>query len=176
MPRLSSGTSAVAVTTLFAASGAAMPSGEPLPNSSGCLDQRFASEYAMNAAIVPPAPGVTPSTVPMTVPIICGLKMRFVMAQSGSFSFAFDLATLTHSGSPICTSISVTANKPTMTRIGFTPPSKSAEPKVKRGTPDIGSLPIQAIIKPISAAITPLISEPPDRPAITDKPRMPSEK
>ena len=35
MPRPSSGTSAVAVTTLLAASGAATPSGEPLPNSSG---------------------------------------------------------------------------------------------------------------------------------------------
>ena len=41
MPRLSSGTSAVAVTTLLADSGAAMPSGDPFPNSSGCLDIRF---------------------------------------------------------------------------------------------------------------------------------------
>ena len=43
MPKLSSGTKAVAVTTLLADSGAATPSGEPLPNSSGCLDQRLAS-------------------------------------------------------------------------------------------------------------------------------------
>jgi hypothetical protein len=49
MPRLNSGTSAVAVTTLFAHSGAATPSGDPFPNSSGAFDQRFASEYAMNA-------------------------------------------------------------------------------------------------------------------------------
>ena len=43
MPKVSVGTSAVQATVLFAASGAAIPSAEPLPNSSGCFDQRFAS-------------------------------------------------------------------------------------------------------------------------------------
>ena len=43
MPRLSIGMSAVHATVLFAASGAAMPSGEPWPNSSLWRDQRRAS-------------------------------------------------------------------------------------------------------------------------------------
>ena len=43
IPRLSIGTSAVQATVLLAASGAAMPSGEPFPNSSWCRDQRRAS-------------------------------------------------------------------------------------------------------------------------------------
>ncbi len=43
MPKESSGISDVEATVLFAASGAATPSGEPLPNSSGCFDQRLAS-------------------------------------------------------------------------------------------------------------------------------------
>ncbi len=43
MPKVSVGTSAVQATVLLAASGAAMPSGEPLPNSSGRADQRRAS-------------------------------------------------------------------------------------------------------------------------------------
>jgi hypothetical protein len=43
MPRLSIGTSAVHATVLLAASGAAMPSGDPLPNSSLCRDHRCAS-------------------------------------------------------------------------------------------------------------------------------------
>ena len=43
MPKLSSGISAVLATTLFAVSGAATPSSEPLPNFSGSFDQRRAS-------------------------------------------------------------------------------------------------------------------------------------
>ncbi len=176
MPKLSKGTKAVAVTTLLADSGAATPSGEPLPNSSGCLDQRLASEYAMKAAMVPPAPGVTPSTVPMAAPIACGLKRRLVMAQLGNLSLVDALPPLAQAGSPICTSISVTANKPTMIRMGFTPSNKSSEPKVKRCTPETGSLPMKAIIKPMHAAIKPRINEPPDNPAMTESPKMPKEK
>ncbi len=43
MPKLSTGTSAVAATVLLAVSGAATPSGDPLPNSSRLRDQRRAS-------------------------------------------------------------------------------------------------------------------------------------
>src|SRR3546814_8873252 len=45
MPKLSVGTSAVQATVLLAASGAATASGEPLPNSSGCFDQRRSEEH-----------------------------------------------------------------------------------------------------------------------------------
>ena len=101
MPKLSSGTKAVAVTTLLAASGAATPSGEPLPNSSGCFDQRLASVYAMNAATVPPAPGVTPSKVPMAAPMAWGLNKRLLMAQLGNFKRVDPLPPRAHGGSPI---------------------------------------------------------------------------
>ena len=98
------------------------------------------------------------------------------MAQLGSFRRASDLKALTQAGSPICTSISVTANKPTMIRMGLMPPSRSADSKVKRGTPETGSLPTNASMRPMQAAMTPRSKEPPDRPAMTDRPRMPSEK
>ena len=42
MPMVSSGTIAPPVSELLAASGAATPSIEPLPNSSGCLEVRLA--------------------------------------------------------------------------------------------------------------------------------------
>jgi hypothetical protein len=69
MPRLNIGTSAVHATVLFAASGAATPSGDPWPNSSLCRDQRRASLYARKLEIAPPAPGIIPSNAPMTDPI-----------------------------------------------------------------------------------------------------------
>src|SRR3954447_9579179 len=141
MPRLSSGTNAVAVTTLFAVSGAATPSGEPCPNSSGYFDQRLASEYDMNAATVPPAPGVTPSTVPITEPIAAGFHSRFIIAQLGSLSLALLLSALAQGGSLICISISETANRPTIINSGLMPPSKSSWPNVNRGTPLTGSEP-----------------------------------
>ena len=43
IPKTKVGTRVVAVTVLLAASGAAMPSADPLPNSSGDFDQRLAS-------------------------------------------------------------------------------------------------------------------------------------
>ena len=130
----------------------------------------------MKAAMVPPAPGVTPSTVPITAPMACGLKRRLLIAQSGNFKRACECRALAHGGSVICTSISVTAKRPTMTRMGLTPPSRSAEPKVKRATPETGSEPMKAMLKPMHAAMLPRMSDPPDSPAMTDRPRMPSEK
>ena len=130
----------------------------------------------MKAATVPPAPGVTPSMVPITAPMAWGLNNRLLMAQLGNFKRVEPLPPRAQGGSPICTSISVTANKPTITKMGFTPSNKSSDPKVKRCMPDTGSLPMKAIIKPMHAAIKPRSKEPPDKPAMTDKPKMPKEK
>jgi len=44
MPSVSSGTIAPPVAALLAVSGPEIPSGTPVPNFSGCLDQRTASE------------------------------------------------------------------------------------------------------------------------------------
>ena len=63
------------------------------------------------------------------------------MAQFGSLSRALLLSALAHGGSLICTSISVTANRPTIISSGLMPPSRSGSPKVKRGTPLTGSDP-----------------------------------
>ena len=56
---------------------------------------------AMKAAMVPPAPGVTPSTVPITAPMACGLNKRLVMAQFGSLSLVDALPPCAQGGSPI---------------------------------------------------------------------------
>ena len=130
----------------------------------------------MKAAMVPPAPGVTPSNVPIAEPIAVGLNNRFIIAQLGNFSRASRASAFAHGGSLICTSISVTAKRPTMTRSGLMPPNKSGSPKVNRGTPDTGSEPTIENIRPITAANSPLISEPLDKPATTEIPRMPSAK
>ena len=50
---------------LLADSAPAIPSIDPLPNSSGFLDQRLASEYPINDATVPPSAGSTPIKEPM---------------------------------------------------------------------------------------------------------------
>src|SRR5262249_47072030 len=86
MPKLKSGISAVDAQVLFEVSGAAMPSSEPLPNFSGVLDQRLATSYAMNDAMVPPAPGITPSSVPMMQPTACEPAIFFIIGKRGSFT------------------------------------------------------------------------------------------
>ncbi len=71
---------------------------------------------------------------------------------------------------------SVTANSPTMTKIGAIPSRRSGEPKVKRLTPDIGSVPMVDTIKPNVAAAKPFNSDLPVCDAISDRPRIPRPK
>ena len=56
------------------------------------------------------------------------------------------------------------------------PAKRSGEPKVKRFTPDKGSVPMVAIISPTMPAISPLISDPEDSEAITLSPSTPNAK
>ena len=56
------------------------------------------------------------------------------------------------------------------------PPSRSGEPKVKRATPETGSVPTVAIISPMMPASRPFSSDPPERPAMTERPSTPSAK
>ena len=65
IPKASVGTIAPPVAALFAASAPATPSIEPFPNSSGLLDHRFASEYPINEATVPPSAGRIPINEPI---------------------------------------------------------------------------------------------------------------
>ena len=176
IPKLSKGTSAVDATVLFAVSGAAIPSGEPFPNSSLNLDQRRASLYDRKEAMVPPAPGITPSTVPMEVPINCGLTRRRRSLAPGNRTRAAALDGRLHAGSPVWRNNSLTAKSPTMTRIGAMPSSSSARPNVKRDTPETGSVPTVATMSPRSPAANPFRIERPARDAITLRPSTPSAK
>ena len=76
-PRASVGTRSPPCTALFAVSGAATPSIEPFPNSSGRFDQRRASLYATKDDAVAPAPGMTPTIRPTIVPMsVAGQRSR----------------------------------------------------------------------------------------------------
>ena len=63
-----------------------------------------------------------------------------------------------------------------MTRIGATPSSRSGCPKVKRGTPETGSEPTVATIRPSKPAARPFRSDGPASEAITPRPRTPRAK
>ena len=70
---------------LFAASGPANPSMAPLPNSSGCLLTPFSTAYDMKVAMVPPAPGNTPTRKPSGVPRTIGMNdclNSFIVTQT----------------------------------------------------------------------------------------------
>ena len=71
MPSASSGAKAPAAAALLAASEAAMPSMAPVPSGSSLLNF-FCAEYPRNAPVVAPAPGRTPTKVPMTPERIAG--------------------------------------------------------------------------------------------------------
>ena len=82
-PRLSIGIIAPPEQPLFADSEAAIPSGIPVPNFSGCLLERFASLYETKAAISPPAPGMAPINEPRKPPFITVGKMDFMSDLPG---------------------------------------------------------------------------------------------
>ena len=73
MPKAKVGTIAPPVAELLAASDPAIPSGAPLPNSSGVFDQRLASLYPIIEATVAPSAG----KIPINVPIPLERKMVF---------------------------------------------------------------------------------------------------
>ena len=59
---------------------------------------------------------------------------------------------------------------------GAMPSRRSGTPKVNRLTPEIGSVPMVAIINPSVAAASPLSSDLLESEAITERPRMPRPK
>ena len=63
-----------------------------------------------------------------------------------------------------------------MTRIGAIPSSSSTRPNVKRGTPEIGSVPTVATMSPSSPAANPIRIDRPASEAITLRPSTPSAK
>ena len=97
------------------------------------------------------------------------------MRKLGSFTLVSPFG-FCQSGRPDWTSSSLTANTPTITRMYSMPPSSSGRPKVNRVTPDCGSVPTMAIIRPRMPVIRPLTSMPSASVAITLIARMPSAK
>ena len=124
----------------------------------------------------PPPPGSRPSTVPTAEPIACGLASRRIIGKEGrrrrTDCFSFSVSPT----SPDCWSSSLTANRPTITRIGFTPDSNSGMPKEKRLTPETGSEPTVAIISPTIAAASAFSRDPPASEAMMLRPRTPTAK
>ncbi len=85
----------------------------------------------MKAATEPPAPGMQPSKVPIAEPISCGRQSRRQVRKLGSLILV-SAPGLRQAGRPAWIISSLTANTPTMIRIGSMPPSSSGRPKVKR--------------------------------------------
>jgi hypothetical protein len=112
----------------------------------------------------------------MSDPIACGMAMRFQSAGLGKRMRAVSCVAFSQSGAVVCTSISLIAKRPTITRIGGIPASSSGLPKVKRFSPVTGSVPIVATISPITPAMSPFSSESPASEAMTLRPRIPSAK
>ncbi len=83
MPSANIGTIAPLAAALLAASGPATPSIAPVPNSSGCFDTFFSTAYAMNDAMVAPAPGSTPIRKPITVPRSTAKRLRMKSMRVG---------------------------------------------------------------------------------------------
>lgn len=69
IPMVRRGTKEPPVQPLLAASEAITPSGIPVPNSSGCLERFFAMSYETKLAILPPAAGIIPITIPQILEI-----------------------------------------------------------------------------------------------------------
>jgi len=65
---------------------------------------------------------------------------------------------------------------PIIAGMKLTPPKSSILPKVKRGWPDIRSMPIVEINKPINSDANPLITDPVDTITAQDSPRQANQK
>ena len=83
IPSVSIGMKDVWAPALLADSGPATPSIAPLPNSSGCRDSFFSSEYEANEASIAPPPGKMPRIDPMAVPRKIGAIIRRISSRVG---------------------------------------------------------------------------------------------
>ena len=84
IPKAKVGTIAPPAAALFAASGPAIPSGDPLPNLSLSLDHLLASLYPIIAATVEPSAGSMPIKVPIPEDLRIVYFNFFNSARDGS--------------------------------------------------------------------------------------------
>src|SRR3954464_1767740 len=168
---------------LLAASEAMMPSGVPVPKRSGCDENFFAWSYAMTFAALPPIAGSTPIRTP-TNEVQSSITGRDRISQ---ITFACETTSLgmmsSAAGStderPIFSTspmICAKAKTPISTGRNGMPPSSQPMPKVKRGCPITGSLPMMVMTRPTAPDNKPLAMEAPVRPATIDSAKMKSEK
>ena len=121
---------------MFAVSGAATPSIDPFPKSSGRFDQRRASLYATKEDAVAPAPGITPTMRPTIVPIsVAGQRSRSSRRVGKAVRAPAARITGLASGWAIRWNISETAKRPTIAATTSIPVMSSVRPKVKRREP-----------------------------------------
>ena len=132
IPSASSGANAPAAAALFAASLAAIPSMAPVPSSSSLLNFFWAA-YPIKAPVVAPAPGSTPTKVPMIPDRMDGgrslLKSCFVKRLPLMVSFISWFAFVS---SPRSITSLMTWEKPTVPMINGVkgmPPSRYMLPK-----------------------------------------------
>ena len=130
MPKANNGIILEPETALLAASEAATPSNEPLPNFSGNFELLFASPYAKKAAIVDPKPGIAPIKVPKPEDFTIVGKVDLNSAQVTMLSILFleKLNVLEANfliGCSICLNASETAKVPINIGINPIPSSNS---------------------------------------------------
>ncbi len=153
-------------TVLLAASGAATALDGALAELLRVLRPALGLVVGEEGRDGPAAAGISPSTVPVMQPMNCGRSSRRMSAGEG-------ITTLTETdwvptpGLPDWRSSSLTAKSATITISGLNPFSRSGWPKVKRSTPERGSMPMVATIIPTQRRREPFpSSDPPDSEAM----------
>ena len=175
MPRDSKGTRAPPTTALLAASGDATPSSTPVPKSSGCVEARFSSLYAMKDATAFPAPGTMPMMKPMIVPRSMAICVLRYSRRVGRVPENLRIATCSSASVSMVRKTSETANSPTRTGMRGIPSYRPLK-KMYRLFPLTASTPIVVIKRPNSTAMKPRTHDFPARPATVVSPKTPSAK
>ena len=161
---------------LFAASGAAMPAGTPVPNRSRSFETRRSSFHATIEAIVAPAPGMAPISPPIADP-------RRIGRQSPNSSRALGSAPVMPAPGAVALrppaaafSASAMAKKPISIGTSPSPSMSMFVPSVSRGAPVSTSSPTMKKRSPSSALMMPFRGSLPTRFATIERPNTPSPK
>ena len=132
-------------------SGATTPSRIPVPNFSGCLENRLARPYPTNEAGVAPVPGSTPIQNPLIVDRRNVFQYaRISFSASNTFAQLIRAATapLVMMFSSAARSSSPIPNAPTTTTRNLIPARSAKVPNIRRSVPVIVSVPISAMMRP----------------------------
>src|SRR5215212_2772110 len=158
MPNTRAGIHAPPRAELLAEVESTMPSMWPVPNFSGSLENFFDTAYEIHAAISAPAPGRAPIATPITEP-----RMKFTQYFFQTPQTPVKILPILPPITAPCSSIDTTprssseiANMPIIAGMKLMPCNNSTLPKVKRGYPAAGSMPMQLINRPNKSDAKPL--------------------